>query len=415
MLSQSDPVLWDLYKKEWARQEDGLELIPSENYASLDVMAAAGGILTNKYAEGYPGKRYYGGNEYVDQVEQMAIDRAKSLFGAQFANVQPHAGSPANMAAYFALLQPGDKVMGLSLSQGGHLTHGSPVNFSGKYYKFIPFNLHPETHRLDYDEIARLAEAEKPKLIIAGFTAYPRQIDFAKFRKIADSVGSKLMVDMSHVAGLIAGGAHPDPIPHAHVVTSTTHKTLRGPRGAIILSPAEETAVAINKAVFPGLQGGPLENMIMAKAVAFREASQPDFKTYAAQIVKNSQALSKALTDLNFTLVSGGSDTHLILIDLRNKNLTGKEAQNSLDAAAITANKNTIPNDPASPFITSGLRIGTPALTTRGFKEKEMAHVAHWMDLVLKAPADLAVRAQVRKEIKALTDQFPIYPGLIKE
>jgi glycine hydroxymethyltransferase len=319
------------------------------------------------------------------------------------------------MAAYFALLQPGDKVMGLSLSQGGHLTHGSPVNFSGKTYQFVPFNVHPETHLLDFDEIARLADAEKPKLIIAGFTAYPRTIDFSRFRKIADACSSKLMVDMSHVAGLIAGGVHPDPIPHAHVVTSTTHKTLRGPRGAIILSPSEETATAINKAVFPGLQGGPLENMIMAKAVAFREAAQPDFKHYAKQIVKNSQALSKALMDLDFTLVSGGSDTHLILIDLRNKKLTGKEAQNSLDAAAITANKNTIPNDPASPFITSGLRIGTPALTTRGFKEKEMDAVAHWMDRVIKAPADLTVREAVRKEIKALTDQFPIYPNLISE
>ncbi len=415
MLSQTDPVLWDLYKKEWHRQEGGLELIPSENYASLDVMAAAGGILTNKYAEGYPGKRYYGGNEYVDQVEQLAIDRAKSLFGAQFANVQPHAGSPANMAAYFALLKAGDKIMGLKLSEGGHLTHGSPVNFSGKYYHILAYGVDAQTHLLDYDKIASQAASEKPALIIAGYTAYPRTIDFARFRKIADECGAKLMVDMSHFAGLVAGGVHPDPLPHAHVVTSTTHKTLRGPRGAIILSPTEETAVAINKAVFPGLQGGPLENMIMAKAVAFREATQPEFKKYAKQIVANSRALSKSLTDLGFVLVSGGSDTHLILIDLRNRSLTGKEAQLSLDAAGITANKNTIPNDPASPFITSGLRIGTPALTTRGMKEPEMDAVAHWMDRALKAPNDLAVRAAVKNEIKQMTSNFPIYPGLIKE
>ncbi len=415
MLSTSDPEVWNFYKKEWRRQEEGLELIPSENYASTDVMAAAGGIFTNKYAEGYPKKRYYGGNEWIDEVEILAIERVKSLFKEQFANVQPHAGSQANMAAYFALLQPGDTVMGLNLSQGGHLTHGSPVNFSGKMYKVVPFNLHPETHLLDYDEIARLAEAHKPKMIIAGFTAYPRQVDFQKFAKIAHSVNAKLMADMSHVAGLIAGGAHPSPIGHADVTTSTTHKTLRGPRGAFILSPNEDTAKSIDKAVFPGLQGGPLENMIMAKAVALREAAQPEFKQYAVQIVKNSKALAAALTDLGFVLVSGGTDTHLILIDLRNRKLTGKEAQIALDASGITGNKNTIPNDPQSPFITSGLRIGTPALTTRGMKEKEMAMVAHWMDEVLKSPSDENVRKKVKDEIRRMTADFPIYPGLIKE
>mgnify|MGYP001597917303 CR=1 FL=1 len=415
MLSQSDPQVWDFYKKEWRRQEEGLELIPSENYASLDVMAAAGGIFTNKYSEGYPKKRYYGGNEFIDEVEILAIERAKSLFSAQFANVQPHAGSQANMAAYFALLQPGDTLMGLNLSQGGHLTHGSPVNFSGKMYKIVPFNLHPETNLLDYEEIARLADQHKPKMIIAGFTAYPRQVDFSKFAKIARSVDAKLMADMSHVAGLVAGGVHPSPIGSADVTTSTTHKTLRGPRGAFILSPSEETAKLVERAVFPGLQGGPLENMIMAKAVAFHEAAKPEFKAYANQIVKNAKALAAALSDLGFVLVSGGTDTHLILIDLRSKNLTGKEAQIALDAAGITGNKNTIPNDPQSPFITSGLRIGTPALTTRGMKEKEMGMVAHYIDEVLKSPADEGVRAKVKAEIKKMTKDFPIYPGLIKE
>ena len=415
MLAQSDPQVWEFYKKEWRRQEEGLELIPSENYASLDVMAAAGGIFTNKYSEGYPKKRYYGGNEYIDEVELLAISRACSLFGAPFANVQPHAGSQANMAAYFALLSPGDTVMGLNLSQGGHLTHGSPVNFSGKWYKIVPFSLHPETHLLDFDEIARLADEHKPKMIIAGFTAYPRQVDFSKFAKIAKESSALLLADMSHVAGLVAGGAHPSPVGHADVITSTTHKTLRGPRGAFILSPDEETAKRIDKAVFPGLQGGPLENMIMAKAVCFHEAAKPQFKQYAKQIVKNAKALASALTSLGFVLVSGGTDTHLILIDLRSKNLTGKEAQIALDAAGITGNKNTIPNDPQSPFITSGLRIGTPALTTRGMKEKEMAMVAHWMDEVLKSPNDEAVRAKVKAEIKRMTKDFPIYPGLIKE
>ncbi len=414
-LSTSDPQIWEFYKKEWHRQEEGLELIASENYASLDVMAAAGGIFTNKYAEGYPGKRYYGGNEFIDEVEKLAIERSKKLFGANFSNVQPHAGSQANMAAYFALLAPGDTVMGLNLSQGGHLTHGSPVNFSGKMYKIVPYSLNPETHLLDYDEIAEMADKTKPKAIIAGFTCYPREVDFARFAKISKSCGAKLIADMSHISGLVAGGAHQSPIPHADVVTSTTHKTLRGPRGAFILSPAEDTAKLVDKAVFPGLQGGPLENMIMAKAVAFHEAARPSFKAYAKQIVKNAKSLASALSDLDFTLVSGGTDTHLMLLDLRNRKLTGKEAQISLDSAGITTNKNTIPNDPQSPFITSGLRIGTPALTTRGMKEKEMNEVAHWIDEVLKNPNDEAVRGRVKAGIKKMTAEFPIYPNLIKE
>ncbi len=409
----SDSEVFGIYKKECARQEEGLGLIASENYASLAVMAAQGGIFTNKYAEGYPGKRYYGGNEFIDMGETLAIARAKKLFGVQHANVQPHAGSQANMAAYYALMQLGDKFMGLNLSQGGHLTHGSPVNFSGRLYNPVAFSLHPETHVLDYDAIAQIASAEKPKLIIAGFTCYPRRIDFARFRKIADESGSLLLADMSHIAGLIAGGVHPDPAPYAHVITSTTHKTLRGPRGAMIFS-RNEYAQAIDKAVFPGLQGGPLENAILAKAVCFGEAMQPSFKKYAAQTVKNARALAKALSDNGFILVSGGTDTHLMLLDLRNKNLTGKEAQLALDDAGITTNKNTIPNDPQSPFITSGLRIGTPALTTRGMKEKEMEKAAHWITEVLSHHADSSAKAKVRAEVKKFAQDFPIYPKLLK-
>ncbi len=411
---QKDAEVWEIYRKEYSRQEEGLELIASENYASPAVMAAQGGIFTNKYAEGYPGKRYYGGNEFIDMGESLAIERAKKLFGAQHANVQPHAGSQANMAAYYALMQPGDKFMGLNLAQGGHLTHGSPVNFSGRLYNPIAFSLNPETHLLDYGAIAQIAEREKPKLIIAGFTCYPRQIDFAAFRKIADECGALLLADMSHISGLIAGKAHPDPFPHAHVITSTTHKTLRGPRGAMILCRAE-FAQQIDKAVFPGLQGGPLEHAILAKAICFHEAMQPSFKTYAQQVVKNSKALANALSDLGFTLISGGTDTHLMLIDLRSKNVTGKGAQIALDDAGITTNRNSIPNDPQKPFITSGLRIGTPALTTRGMKEKEMANVAHWIDEVLKAPSDASAKGKVRSEVKKFTADFPIYPGMLKE
>ena len=410
---RSDPEAWDIYRKEAQRQEEGLELIASENYASPAVMAAQGGIFTNKYSEGYPGKRYYGGNEFIDMGEALAIGRAKKLFGAEHANVQPHAGSQANTAAYYALMQPGDKFMGLNLSQGGHLTHGSPVNFSGRLYRPTAFDVHPETHLLDYDAIAALAEKEKPKLIIAGFTCYPRKIDFSRFRKIADECGALLLADMSHISGLVAGKEHPDPLPHAHIVTSTTHKTLRGPRGAMILC-RNEFAQPIDKAVFPGLQGGPLEHAILAKAVCFHEAMQPEFKKYAKQVVANAKALAASLSDLGFTLVSGGTDTHLMLIDLRSKNITGRDAQTALDAAGITTNRNSIPNDPQKPFVTSGLRIGTPALTTRGMKENEMEKVAHWITDVLKSPSDAAAAAKVKIEVAALTKNFPIYPKLLE-
>ncbi|PIT84161.1 serine hydroxymethyltransferase [Candidatus Micrarchaeota archaeon CG10_big_fil_rev_8_21_14_0_10_45_29] len=411
MISENDPKIWELYKKEMARQEGGIQLIASENYASPDVMAASGGILTNKYSEGYPGKRYYGGNEFVDSIETIAIERAKKLFGAEHANVQPHSGSSANMAAYYALLERGDKLMGLSLDEGGHLTHGLPVNFSGKYYEIIPYHLNAQTHLLDYDSIAEIADEQQPKMIIAGYTMYSRTIDFAKFRKIADSVGAKLLVDMSHIAGLIAGGAHPNPAPYADVITSTTHKTLRGPRGAIILS-QEQYAKQIDRAIFPGLQGGPFENQIMARAVAFNEALQPSFSDYAAQIVKNAKALASALTDLGLVLVTGGTDNHLMLLDVRNRGLTGKEAQLALDGAGITCNKNTVPNDPQSPFITSGIRLGTPALTTRGMKEGEMQKIAHLIDDVLKNSTSAEAKSKVKKEALALTAQFPIYKNL---
>ncbi|MFH0927789.1 MAG: serine hydroxymethyltransferase [Candidatus Micrarchaeota archaeon] len=413
MLSKSDPQIWELYSKEWRRQEEGLELIPSENYASLDVMAAAGGILTNKYSEGYPFKRYYGGNEFVDEIESLAIERAKKLFGAEHANVQPHSGSSANMAVYYALLEHGDTIMGLNLSEGGHLTHGLAVNFSGKYYNVAPYGVDAKTHLLDYDKIAEIADKRKPKLIIAGYTAYPRTIDFARFRKIADSVGAYLHVDMAHIAGLICGGAHPDPMPYAHVVSTTTHKTLRGPRGAMILC-KEEFAKQIDKAVFPGLQGGPLENMIMARAVCFKEAAQPSFKDYAHQIVKNSKALAKALSDSGCILISGGTDNHLMVMDVRSFGITGKEAQNSLDEAGITTNKNTIPNDPQSPFITSGIRLGTPAITTRGMKEGQMGEIACHICDVLHSPQDAQTKKATKKKVAKLTSEFEIYPNLIK-
>ncbi|MFA5108584.1 MAG: serine hydroxymethyltransferase [Candidatus Micrarchaeia archaeon] len=411
MISKSDPQIWELYKKELTRQENGLELIPSENYASLDVMAASGGVLTNKYSEGYPAKRYYGGNEYVDQIENLAIERVKKIFGAQHANVQPHCGSSANMAVYYALLERGDKIMGLNLSEGGHLTHGLPVNFSGKYYDVIPYNLNPQTHLLDYDEIARIADEKKPKLIIAGYTAYPRKIDFVKFSKIAKSCGAYLHVDMAHIAGLIAGKVHSDPVPYADVISSTTHKTMRGPRGAFILC-KEEYAKLIDKAVFPGLQGGPFENQIMARAVCFNEAMQPSFAKYAKQIVSNSQALASALSDLGANLITGGTDNHLMLIDLRSLKLTGKEAQIALDESGITVNKNTIPADPQSPFITSGIRLGTPALTTRGMKEEQMHSVANLIFEVLSHPCDSAIKAKVKKDVKKLTSDFVVYPEL---
>jgi glycine hydroxymethyltransferase len=412
MLKNSDPEVFKWYYLEWRRQEEGLELIPSENYASLDVMAASGGILTNKYSEGYPLKRYYGGNEYIDQIEILAINRAKALFGSDHANVQPHSGSSANMAVYLALASINDKIMGLSLQHGGHLTHGSAVNFSGKLYKIVSYGVDKDTHLLNYDEIASIADKEKPKIIVCGYTAYPRIIDFQKFSKITKECGAYLVVDMAHIAGLIAGKVYPDPVPFADVISSTTHKTLRGPRGAFILC-KKEFASAIDKAVFPGIQGGPLENQIMAKAICFKEASEPSFKIYAQQIIKNSKALAKALIDLNYDLITGGTDTHLILIDLRSKNLTGKEAQETLDKAGITTNKNTIPFDPQSPFVTSGLRIGTPAITTRGMKEKEMELIAHFIDEALKNKDDLEKLKQIKEKVKELTLQFPIYPNLL--
>ncbi|VVC02764.1 Serine hydroxymethyltransferase [Candidatus Burarchaeum australiense] len=410
-LSSSDIDIAKAIRGELERQRTGLEMIASENYCSLAVLEAQGSILTNKYSEGYPGKRYYGGNEFADLCENLAIERAKQLFGAAHANVQPHAGSQANMAAYFAMLPIGGKIMGLTLSEGGHLTHGSPVNFSGKWYKIIPYHVDKESERLDYGEIRKLAEKEKPDVILAGYTAYPRLIDFAEFAKIATDVGAKFIVDMAHIAGLIAGKAHPDPVPYADVITSTTHKTLRGPRGAFILC-KEEYGQAVDKAVFPGTQGGPLDHVIAAKAVCFKEAMQPEFRRYAKQVVENAKALADGLMEGGLRLVSGGTDTHLVLVDLRGKNLTGKEAQNTLEAAGITVNKNTIPYDENSPFITSGIRIGTAALTTRGMKEDELKAVAGMIVRVLDAPNDDSVKSKVKSQIRELCDKFPLYPEL---
>lgn len=410
-LQKIDPEIYGITRDELARQRNGLELIPSENFTSLAVMEAQGGVFTNKYSEGYPGKRYYGGNEFVDKAETLAIERAKKIFHSDHANVQPHAGSQANMEAYSALLSPGDKVMGLNLSSGGHLTHGSPVNFSGKVYNVVPYNVDAKSHLLDFDAMEKQAKEEKPKLLVAGFTAYPRQVDFRRFREIADSCCAKFMVDMAHIAGLIAGGAHTQPFPYADVVTSTTHKTLRGPRGAIILC-RQEYQVPIDKAVFPGMQGGPLEHAIAAKAVCFHEALQPSFSQYAHQIVKNARAMADELMAQGMVLVSGGTDTHLLLIDLRNMGITGKEAQLALDEAGITCNKNTVPYDTQSPFVTSGIRLGTPALTTRGMKEGEMKEIARMIKRVASAHGDSALKQKVRQEVLALTSKFPLYPEL---
>ena len=410
-LQTADPEIYNITKDELKRQREGLELIPSENFTSLAVMEAQGSVFTNKYSEGYPGKRYYGGNEFADKSESLAIERAKKIFHADHANVQPHAGSQANMEAYSAILQPGDKVMGLNLSSGGHLTHGSPVNFSGKVYNVVPYNVDPKTHLLDFDAMEKQAKEEKPRLIVAGFTAYPRQVDFKRFREIADASGAKLMVDMAHIAGLIAGGAHMQPFPYADIVTSTTHKTLRGPRGAIILC-RQEYQVPIDKAVFPGMQGGPLDHAIAAKAVCFHEAATPEFSKYAHQIVKNAKAMADELMAQGMVLVSGGTDTHLLLIDLRNMNITGKEAQLALDEAGITCNKNTVPYDTQSPFVTSGIRLGTPALTTRGMNESEMKEIARMIKRVCAAHTDVALKQKVRQEVLAMTARFPLYPEL---
>ena len=394
-------------ESELNRQRGNIELIASENIVSPAVLLAAGGVLTNKYAEGYPTKRYYGGCQCVDVVEDIARERAKKLFGCNFANVQPHSGANANLATFFALLQPGDTVMGMNLQQGGHLSHGSPVNISGKYFNIVPYGVNDETEMIDYDEMEKIATECQPKLIVVGASAYSRIIDFKRCREIADKVGAYLMVDMAHIAGLIAAGVHPSPVPFAHVVTTTTHKTLRGPRGGMILSNDEEIAKKIDKAVFPGTQGGPLMHIIAAKAVALGEALTEEYKEYQKQVVKNAAALSKALIEEGFEIVSGGTDNHLILLKLVKEGITGKELEHRLDEVHITANKNTIPNDPQSPFITSGLRLGSPAVTTRGFKEEEMIKIAHWIRLIVDDFE--ANKEKVSKEVTELCEKFPIY------
>ncbi|CAI3428015.1 serine hydroxymethyltransferase [Enterococcus cecorum] len=405
-----DPELWQAIENEGVRQQNNLELIASENIVSKGVLAAQGSILTNKYAEGYPNKRYYGGCEFVDVVETLAIERAKELFGAKFANVQPHSGSQANTAAYLALIEPGDTVLGMDLSAGGHLTHGSPVNFSGKTYHFVGYGVDPTTEVIDYDVVRILAREHQPKLIVAGASAYSRTIDFAKFREIADEVGAKLMVDMAHIAGLVAAGLHPNPVPYADIVTTTTHKTLRGPRGGMILTNDEELAKKVNSAIFPGIQGGPLEHVIAGKAVAFKEALDLSFKEYAQQVVKNAKAMVDVFNnEPKARLVSGDTDNHLLLMEVTGFGLNGKEAEHLLDSVNITVNKNSIPFETLSPFKTSGIRIGTPAITSRGFKEEDAAKVAELIVKVLSNKDDTDVLAQVKQEVKNLTDKYPIY------
>lgn len=410
-LAQFDPALAQAISQEDARQEAHIELIASENYCSPLVMAAQGSKLTNKYAEGYPGKRYYGGCEYVDIVESLAIDRAKQLFGADYANVQPHSGSQANGAVFLALLNVGDTVLGMSLAHGGHLTHGAKVNFSGKSYNAVQYGLNPETGEVDYDEVERLALEHKPKMIIAGFSAYSRTMDWQRFRDIADKVGAYLMVDMAHVAGLVAAGVYPNPVQIADVTTTTTHKTLRGPRSGLILARKnEEIEKKLNSAVFPGIQGGPLVHVIAAKAVCFLEAMQPAFKTYQQQVVVNAQTMASVFIERGYDVVSNGTDNHLFLVSFIGKELTGKEADAALGRAGITVNKNAVPNDPRSPFVTSGIRVGTPAVTTRGFGEAEVAALANWMCDILDAPTDEAVLARVAKQVHTICQQFPVYP-----
>jgi glycine hydroxymethyltransferase len=405
-----DPELAAALDHERTRQEDHIELIASENYASPRVLEAQGSVLTNKYAEGYPGKRYYGGCEYVDVAEQLAIDRAKQLFGADYANVQPHSGSQANAAAYLALIQPGDTLLGMSLDHGGHLTHGAKVNFSGKIFNAVQYGLDPKTGEIDYAQVGRLAHEHKPKLIIAGFSAYSRVIDWARFRQVADAVGAYFLVDMAHIAGLVAAGVYPSPVPHADVVTTTTHKTLRGPRGGLILARAnDEITKKLNSLIFPGTQGGPLMHVIAAKAVAFLEALQPDFKGYQQQVVANARAMAKGLMGRGFKIVSGGTDNHLFLVDLIERSYTGKDADAALGRANITVNKNTVPNDPRSPFVTSGLRIGTPAVTTRGFKEAEVVQLAGWIADVLDDPSNEAVIERTRQSVLEICRRFPVY------
>ena len=408
-LKTVDPEIQKAIDQELSRQREKLEMIASENIVSTAVMQAQGSILTNKYAEGYPGKRYYGGCEYVDIVEQLAIDRAKKLFGAEYANVQPHSGAQANTAVYFALLQPGDTILGMNLTDGGHLTHGSPVNISGKYFKIIPYGVDKETERIDYDELERLAKEHQPKLIVGGASAYSRVIDFERMAQIAKSVGAYFMVDMAHIAGLVAAGLHPSPVPYADVVTTTTHKTLRGPRGGLILCRDAEFGKQFNKAIFPGIQGGPLMHVVAAKAVAFKEALSDEFKVYQQQVLDNAKALADERVKKGFRIVSGGTDNHLMLVDLRSKNITGKEAQFLLDEIGITANRNTIPFEPLSPFVTSGIRLGTPALTTRGLKEEDIREVADIIADVIENREDSAVIEAAKAKVQAICKKFPLY------
>ncbi|WP_288310872.1 serine hydroxymethyltransferase [uncultured Acidaminococcus sp.] len=410
-LGLADPQVAAAIGEELGRQRHKIELIASENFVSPAVMEAMGTVLTNKYAEGYPGHRYYGGCEYVDKVEELARQRACELFGAEHANVQPHCGANANLAAFFAFVQPGDTVMGMNLSEGGHLSHGSPVNISGKYFHIVPYGVDPETERIDYDKLEKIAEECRPKMIIGGASAYPRIIDFERMAAIAHKVGAFLMIDMAHIAGLVAAGLHPSPVPYADVVTTTTHKTLRGPRGGMILCP-EKYAKQIDKAVFPGTQGGPLMHIIAAKAVALGEALKPEFKDYQKQIIKNAAALAEELTKQGLRLVSGGTDNHLVLVDTRSKGLTGKDAEHMLDAIGITCNKNTIPNDPASPFVTSGIRLGAPAATTRGFLEEDFREVARIIGLVLSNPGKEDAQKEAAARVAALCEKYPLYPNL---
>jgi glycine hydroxymethyltransferase len=412
LLTQNDPAIAEIIGRELQRQRDHLELIASENFTSAAVLAAQGSVLTNKYAEGLPKKRYYGGCEFIDQAEQLAIDRVKQLFGANCANVQPHSGAQANFAVFLALLKPGDTIMGMDLSHGGHLTHGSPVNVSGKWFKVVQYGVNQETERLDFDQIREIALKERPKMIICGYSAYPRIIEFEKFRAIADEVGAYLMADIAHIAGLVATGLHPNPIPYCDVVTTTTHKTLRGPRGGLILTKDPELGKQFDKAVFPGTQGGPLEHVIAAKAVAFGEALKPEFKDYCSQVIANSQALAKQLSERGFKIVSGGTDNHLMLVDLRSIGMTGKRADQLLGEVNITANKNTVPFDPESPFVTSGLRLGSPAMTTRGMGISEFIEIGNIIADRLVNPEDETAKQDCRQRVKKLCDRFPLYPHL---
>ncbi|HCM42076.1 MAG TPA: serine hydroxymethyltransferase [Candidatus Omnitrophica bacterium] len=410
-LKTGDPEIYKSMVSELRRQNEGLELIASENFTSLAVMEAAGSVLTNKYAEGYPAKRYYGGCDFVDVAEALAIERAKKLFGAEHANVQPHSGASANTAVFLAILNPDDKILGMNLAHGGHLTHGHPLNFSGKFYQIIPYGVDPKTEQIDYDELDRLAREHKPKLILMGASAYPRVIDFARARKIADEIGAMVMVDMAHFAGLVAAGVHPSPVPYADIVTTTTHKTLRGPRGGLILC-REKYAKAIDSAVFPGIQGGPLMHIIAAKAVCFKEALDPSFKAYGAQIVANAKALCESLKALGWRIVSGGTDNHLMLVDVKSKGFTGKVVQETMDKVHITVNKNAIPFDTEKPFVASGVRLGTPAVTTRGMKETEMKKIAKLFDDTMKDYQNEAHLAKIKAEVRDLADQFPLYPDI---